>query len=98
MRRLTKHSSRPVPLTPSFVTSSSPGSGLHAEGGGGWRGLTQLPDLQDLTEHFGELDGAAAEGALVLVFPAAVLQDDLWGRRQGLGRRDLWQQGGAHCP
>lgn len=46
-------------------------------------GLTQLPDLEDFTEHFGELDGAAAEGALVFVFPAAVLQDDLWGARTG---------------
>lgn len=61
-----------------------------AERRGGWLGLTQFPNLQDFTEHFGELDGAAAEGALMFVLPAAVLQDDLGGGRQGgLGRQDM---------
>lgn len=42
----------------------------------GWT-LTQLSDLEDLAQHFGQLDTAPAERALVLVLPTAVLQDDL---------------------
>lgn len=39
--------------------------------------LTQLAHFQDLAQHLGELDAAAAERTLVLVLPAAVLEDDL---------------------
>lgn len=39
--------------------------------------LTKLAHFEDLTEHLGKLDAAAAERTLVLVFSAAVLQDDL---------------------
>lgn len=59
------------------------------------RRLTQLPNLEDFTEHFRELDGTAAEGALVLVFSAAVLQDDLWGDRTGRVRAA--RRGGQRC-
>lgn len=64
-------------------------TGLLSPGNGraGSRALTQFPDLQDLTQHLGELDRAAAKGALVLVFSATVLQDDLQGRRGREGGR-----------
>lgn len=39
--------------------------------------LTKLAHFQDLTEHLGQLDAAAAKRTLVLVFSTAVLQDDL---------------------
>lgn len=39
--------------------------------------LTELAHFQDLAQHLGQLDAAAAKRALVLVLPAAVLQDDL---------------------
>ena len=58
----------------------------------GSRALTQFPDLQDLTQHLGELDCAAAKGALMLVFSATVLQDDLRGRRRGW-QRMRWLDG-----
>lgn len=57
--------------------------------------LTQFPNLEDFTEHFGELDGTAAKGALVFVFSAAVLQDDLWGDRTGRVRAA--RRGGQRC-
>lgn len=41
-----------------------------------WR-LTELAHFQDLTQHLGQLDAAAAKWTLVLVFSTAVLQDDL---------------------
>lgn len=40
-------------------------------------GLTKLAHFQNLTEHLGQLDAAAAKRTLVLVFSTAVLQDDL---------------------
>lgn len=39
--------------------------------------LTKLAHFQDLTEHLGQFDAAAAKRTLVLVFSTAVLQDDL---------------------
>lgn len=39
--------------------------------------LTQFSNFEDLAQHFGKLDTAAAKRALVLVFTTAVLQDDL---------------------
>lgn len=41
--------------------------------------LTQLAHFQDVAQHPGQLDAAAAEGAFVLIFSAAVLQHDLQG-------------------
>lgn len=41
------------------------------------RALTQLAHFQDLAQHPGQLDAAAAEGTLVLVLPTAVLKHDL---------------------
>ena len=67
----------------------------------GSRALTQFPDLQDLTQHLGELDCAAAKGALMLVFSATVLQDDLRGRRgmrEGEGRQATGRLRGAAGP
>lgn len=50
-------------------------------GGGGGQGglcaLTELAHFENLAQHLGQLDAAAAERTLVFVFPAAVLQDDL---------------------
>lgn len=40
-------------------------------------GLTELAHFEDLTQHLGQLDAAAAKRTLVLVFSTAVLQDDL---------------------
>lgn len=49
--------------------------------GGGGRGgvcaLTELAHFENLAQHLGQLDAAAAKGTLVFVLPAAVLQDDL---------------------
>lgn len=49
--------------------------------GGGGRGgvcaLTELAHFENLAQHLGQLDAAAAKRTLVFVFPAAVLQDDL---------------------
>lgn len=39
--------------------------------------LTKLAHFQNLTEHLGQLDAAAAERTLVFVLSTAVLQDDL---------------------
>lgn len=39
--------------------------------------LTKLAHFQNLTEHLGQLDAAAAKRTLVLVLSTAVLQDDL---------------------
>lgn len=60
----------------------------------------ELPDLQDLAEHLGELNGTSAEWTLVLVLPATVLQHDLqaerkWGLRGG---RQGWTSGMRGCP
>lgn len=50
-------------------------------GGGGGRGgvcaLTELAHFENLAQHLGQLDAAAAKWTLVFVLPAAVLQDDL---------------------
>lgn len=48
--------------------------------------LTELPHFQDLAQHLGQLDAAAAKRALVLVFPAAVLQDDLENTDTGISQ------------
>lgn len=66
----------------------------------GWCRLTELPDLQDLAEHLGELNGTSAEWTLVLVLPATVFQHDLqaerkWGLRGG---RQGWTSGMRGCP
>lgn len=45
------------------------------------RTLTQLSDLQDLAQHSRQLDGAASKRTLVFIFPAAVLQHDLGGKK-----------------
>ena len=42
-----------------------------------WCGLTKLANFENLTEHLGQLDAAAAKRTLVLVFSTTVLQDDL---------------------
>lgn len=39
--------------------------------------LTELAHFENLAQHLGQLDAAAAKRTLVFVFPAAVLQDDL---------------------
>lgn len=41
--------------------------------------LTQLAHFQDVAQHLGQLYAAAAEGTFMLIFPAAVLKDDLHG-------------------
>ena len=67
----------------------------------GSRVLTQFPDLQDLAQHLGELDRTAAKGALVFVFSAAVLQDDLRarrGREGGSGQAGGGASAGASAP
>ena len=61
----------------------------------GSRVLTQFPDLQDLAQHLGELDRTAAKGALVLVFSATVLQDDLRARRGREGGRGQAGEGAS---
>lgn len=123
-RRVTAHSvikkkaqeGCPVARTPN--TAGTPNAapsgltGLPSPGNGraGSRALTQLPDLQDLTQHLGELNRAAAKGALVLVFSATVLQDNLQGRRgreggrgeagDGVSAEGSWPQPlpGCRCP
>lgn len=64
------------------------------------RRLTELSDLQDLTEHLGELDGTAAKWTLVFILPATVLQHNLqaekeWGLERG---RHGWASGLRGCP
>lgn len=49
--------------------------------------LTSFSDAEDFTEDEGELDAAPGERTLVLVFPAAVLQDELGGGTVGQERR-----------
>lgn len=44
--------------------------------------LTQLAHFQDLAQHLGQLYTAAAEGTLVFVLPAAVLEHNLCGERE----------------
>lgn len=44
--------------------------------------LTQLAHFQDLAQHLGQFYTAAAEGTLVLVLPAAVLEHNLHGERE----------------
>lgn len=39
--------------------------------------LTQFSNFEDLAQHFGKLDTAAAKRTFMLVFTAAVLQDNL---------------------
>lgn len=50
-------------------------AGLHTHGEPS--ALTQLAHFQDLAQHPGQLDAAAAEGTLVLILSAAVLKHDL---------------------
>jgi len=54
------------------------GDGPSRQNGGGQ--LTRLADTKDLTQDECELDAAPGKGTLVLVFPAAVLQDKLGDR------------------
>lgn len=42
-----------------------------------WYRLTELAHFQNLAQHLGQLDAAAAERTLVFVFSTAVLQDNL---------------------
>lgn len=69
----------PSPPCPSLAVSPTrapaPAAGREKDGPG--HAHTRLSDVQDLAEDQGELDAASSEGALVLVFPAAVLEDEL---------------------
>jgi len=56
--------------------SPAPASQQAGEGPAGHT-HTRLSNVQDLAEDQGELDAASSEGALVFVFPAAVLEDKL---------------------
>lgn len=42
-----------------------------------WCRLTELAHFENLTQHLGQLDAAAAKWTLMFVFSTAVLQDDL---------------------
>ena len=77
----------PVAETLNAALSGLTGPRTQGTGVQGSRALTQFPDLQDLTQHLGELNRTAAKGALVLVFSATVLQDNLRARRGGEGGR-----------
>lgn len=83
----------------------SPASSCPSSLAGNWLAeeesrLTELSDLQDLTEHLGELNGTATEWTLVFILPATVLQHNLQAEKEwGLGReRHGWAPGLRGCP